>query len=66
MLKATTKTTPSAQRLKVKSAKLNAGIPLVEAPAEAREVEAVSVEKDGQMCLWHVSDVPHRQRGSIS
>ena len=66
MREATTKTTPSAQRLKVKSAKRNAGISLVEASAEAHEVETVSVDQDGQMCLWHVSDVPHRQRGSIS
>lgn len=65
MREATTKTTPSAQRLKVKSAKRNAGIPLVEAPVEARDVETVSVDPDGQMCLWRVSDVPDRQRGSI-
>ncbi len=66
MREAIIKTTPSAQRLKVKSAGLNAGIPLVEAPAEAHEVETVSVDQDGQMCLWRVSDVSHRQRGSIS
>ncbi len=65
MREATTKTTPSARRLKVKSAKLNAGTLLVEAPVEAREVETVSVDPDGQMCLWRVSDAPHRQQGSI-
>jgi len=65
MQEATTKTTPPAQRLKVKSAKLNAGIPPVEAFAEAGKVETVSVDQDGQMCLWRVSDAPHRQRGSI-
>ncbi len=65
MREAIIKTTPSAQRLKVKSAGLNAGIPLVEAPAESREVETASVGQDGKMCLWRVSDAPHRQQGSI-
>ncbi len=65
MREATTKTTPSAQRLKVKSTKLNAGTPPVEAPVEAREAEAVSVDEDGQMCLWRVNEAPHRQEGSI-
>jgi len=65
MREATIKTTPSARRLKVKSAKLNASIPLVEAPVEARKVETVSVDKDGQMCLWSASEPPHCQGGRI-
>jgi len=56
MREAIIKTTPSAQRLKVKSAGLNAGIPLV---------ETVSADQDGQMCPWRFSDAPHRQQGSI-
>jgi len=65
MREATIETTPSAQRLKVKSARLNASTLLVETPVEARKVETVSVDKDGQMCLWGVSDAPHCQGGSI-
>ncbi len=65
MREAIIKTTPSAQWLKVKSAGLNAGIPLVEAPVEARKVETVCIDEDGQMCLWCVSEVPPRHRGSL-
>jgi len=56
MREAIIKTTPSAQRLKVKSAKQDASTSLV---------ETVSADQDGQMCPWRFSDAPHRQQGSI-
>jgi len=65
MTKAIKKATPLRRRSDVKSAELIASVPVVKAPVEAHEVETVNVDQDGQMCLWRVSDVPHRQRGSI-
>ncbi len=52
MREATKKTTPSGRRSKVKSAELDARIPVLKASTELREMELIGVDEDGNMSLW--------------